>query len=99
MTVGFPIIAIIVILAVVFLARQPDPQQRARILKRAGFGVMAFITAFFGLFVVGETFSDPGGWKALGLVAAWAVPLAALAAVAWWRPDWAARLFTVLIGP
>jgi hypothetical protein len=97
MTVGFPIIAVIVIVAVIFLARQPDPQQRARILKRAGFGVMACIAAFFGLFVVGETFTDPGGWKALGLVAAWAVPLAALAAVAWWRPDWATRLFTVLI--
>jgi hypothetical protein len=97
MTVGFPIIAIIVILAVVFLTRQPDPQKRARILKRAGFGVMAFITALFGLFVVGETFTDPGGWEALGLVAAWAVPLAALAGVAWYRPDWATRLFSVLI--
>lgn len=98
MTVGFPIIAIIVILAVVFLARQPDPQKRARILKRAGFGVMAFITAFLGLFVVGETFTDPGGWKALGLVAAWAVPLAALAGMARYRPWWATCLFTVLIG-
>jgi hypothetical protein len=97
MTVGFPIIVIIVILAVVFLARQSDPQKRARILKRAGFGVMAFITAFFGLFAVGETFTDPGGWVALGLVVAWAVPLAALAGVAWYRPDGATRLFAVLI--
>ena len=44
MTVGFPIIAVIVILAVVFLASQPDPQKRARILKRAGFGMMAVVT-------------------------------------------------------
>ena len=76
MTVGFPIIAIIVILAAVFLARQPDPQKRARILRQAGFGMTALTTAFFGLFVVGETFTDPGGWEALGLVAAWAVPSA-----------------------
>jgi hypothetical protein len=98
MTVGFPIIVVIVTLTAMFLARQPDPQKRARIVKRTGFGVMAFITAFFGLFIVGETFTDPGGWKALGLVAAWAIPLAALAAVAWYRPGWAIRLFTVLIG-
>ncbi|HZD70462.1 MAG TPA: hypothetical protein VFA45_16660 [Actinomycetes bacterium] len=96
MTVGFPIIVVIAILAVVLLGRQRDPVKRARILKRAGFGVMAFITAFFGLFVVGETFTDPGGWQALGWVATWAVPLAALAAVAWYRPEWAARLFAVL---
>ena len=98
MTVGFPIIVVIVIMVATCLARLPDPQKRARILKRTGFGVMAFITAFFGLFIVGETFTDPGGWQALGLVAAWAVPLTALAAAAWWRPGWAIRLFTVLIG-
>ncbi|HZD00639.1 MAG TPA: hypothetical protein VFA46_10745 [Actinomycetes bacterium] len=97
MTVGFPLIVVIVILAAVLVMRQPDPAKRARILKRTGFGVMAFVTAFFGLFVAGDTFADPGGWTALGLVAAWAIPLAALAAVAWYRPDWAARLFAVLI--
>ena len=91
MTVGFPIIVVIVILVATCLARLPDPQKRARILKRTGFGVMAFITASFGLFIVGETFTDPGGWQAFGLVAAWAVPLTALAAAAWWRPGWAIR--------
>lgn len=96
MTVGFPVVVVIVILAVVLLVRQPDPLKRARALKRAGFGVTAFFTAFFGLFVVGETFTDPGGWKALGLVAARAVPLAVLVALAWYRPDWATRLFAVL---
>jgi hypothetical protein len=97
MTVGFPIILLIVIVAAMLLARQPDPAKRARILRRAGFGVMAFVTGLFGLFVVGDTFTDPGGWKAVGLVAAWALPLAALAALAWYRPGWAARLFAVLV--
>lgn len=97
MTIMIPVGVIIVILAVLFLVRQQDMRKRARILKRAGFGFMAFFTVIFGIFVVGETFSDPGGWKALGLVAAWAVPLAALAAVGWYWPDWAARLFDVLI--
>jgi hypothetical protein len=96
MTVGFPVVVVIVILAVVLLVRQPDPLKRARVLKRAGFGVTAFFTAFFGLFVVGETFTDPGGWRALGLVAAWAAPLAVLVALALYRPDWATRLLAVL---
>lgn len=91
------VVAVILILAVVLVVRQRGPVQRARILKRVGFGVMAVVTAFFGLFVVGETFTDPGGWKALGLVAAWALPLMLLAAVAWYRPDRAVRLFAVLI--
>ena len=96
MAVGFLII-LVIILAVVLLARRPDPVQGARILKRIGFGVVAFITALFGLFLAGETFTDPGGWKAIGLIAAWAIPLAALAALAWYRPGWAARLFAVLV--
>lgn len=96
MTVGFPIVAVIVILVVLLLTLRQERVRRARTLKRAGFGVMAFFTAFFGLFIIGETFTDPGGWTALGLVAAWTVPLSALAAVAWYRPGCAARLFALL---
>jgi hypothetical protein len=70
--------------------------KRARFLKWAGFTLMALSTFFFGAFVVGETFTDPGGWKAVGLVAAWVVPLAMLAAVAWYRPGWAVRICAVL---
>lgn len=54
-------------------------------------------TSFFGPFVVGETVTDPGGWEALGLVAAWAIPFVALTALAWFRPTWATWLFAVLI--
>lgn len=97
MTLGFPLVAIILIVAVVILLRQQDPARRSSILRRAGFIVMAATTLFFGLFVVGETFMNPGGWEAVGLVAAWAIPLAALAAIAWFRPDWAVWVFAVLI--
>jgi hypothetical protein len=97
MAIGFPLFAVVVIVAVVFFLRQQDPARRPLILKRAGFIVMAVSTLFFGLFVVGETFTDPGGWKALRLVSAWAVPLAAMAAIAWLRPDWAVWAFAVLI--
>jgi hypothetical protein len=97
MPIRLAVLAVITILAVVVLIRRGDPVRRARVLKWTGLGVMAFITAFFGLFVVGEALTDPGGWTGLGLVAAWVVPLAALAAVAWYRPDWAAPLFAVLV--
>jgi hypothetical protein len=83
-------------IVIVVLARQPDQVKRARVLRRAGFTWMALFTFVFGAFIVGETFSDPGGWKAAGLVAAWAVPLAGLAALAWYRPGWAVYVFAVL---
>jgi hypothetical protein len=76
--------------------RQPDPVKRAVLLRRAGFGLMALSTFFFGAFVIGDTFTDPGGWKAAGLVAAWVVPLAGLAALSWLRPGWAVYALAVL---
>jgi hypothetical protein len=71
-------------------------EMAARFLKWAGFILMVLSTFLAGAFVVGETLSDPGGWKAAGLVAAWAVPLFALAMLAWYRPGWAVPVFAVL---
>ncbi len=92
----------IVVVVILFLGgtyywvrRQPDPAKRAVLLRRVGFGLMALSTVLFGAFVVGETFADPGGWKAAGLVAAWAVPLAVLAAISWFRPRWAVYVLAV----
>ena len=96
MILGFPIFVVIAVTSVVLLLRQRDPARRGTILKRAGFTVAAVFTFFFGAFVVGETFDDPGGWEALGLVAAWAVPLVALALVAWFRPNVAVWVFAIL---
>jgi hypothetical protein len=96
MSFGLLLVAAIAVVIAVFLARQPDTAGRARFARRAGFTVMALASLFFGLFVAGETFADPGGWVAAGLVAAWAVPLAGLAALAWFRPGLAVRVFAVL---
>lgn len=68
----------------------------SRFLKWAAFTVVALSTLIAVVFIVGETFTDPGGWKAAGLVAAWAVPLAVLAALAWYRPGLAVPVFAVL---
>ncbi len=81
---------------IVALVRRPDPLKRAVLLRRTGFGLMALFSFLFGAFIIGETFSDPGGWKAAGLVAAWAVPLAVLAVLSWLRPGWATYVFAAL---
>jgi hypothetical protein len=96
MNVGFPLVVGVVLLVVVYLVRHGRTSW-SRFLKRAGFALMALITFFFGAFIVGETFTDPGGWEAAGLVALWAVPLVGGALVAWYRPDRAVRIFGVLI--
>jgi len=90
------VVAIAIALMTVAVVRQPDPVKRAVVLRRAGFGLMALSTVFFGAFIIGDTFTGPGGWKAAGLVAAWAVPLAGLTALSWLRPGWAVYVFAVL---
>lgn len=70
----------------------------AKALRWTAFGIMALTSVFFGAFLVGETLSDPGGWTAVLLITAWAVPLVALCALAWWRPRVAQRVLGVLTG-
>jgi hypothetical protein len=96
MTVGFPLVALVVIVAVILVVRL-DRAKRSVILKRAGFIVMAIPAAMFGLFALGETSTDPGGWEAVALTLSWALPLAALAAIAWLRPNWAPWVFAILV--
>ena len=87
---------IAIALLIVAVLRRPDPAERAVLLRRAGFGLMALSAFFLGAFFIGEAFADLGGWKAAGLVAAWTIPLTGLAALSWWRPGWAIRVFAVL---
>ena len=56
------------------------------ILKRIALGLTVFFGFFAGAFIIGETFADPGGWRAVGLVAVWLVPLLIAAGLAWWLP-------------
>ena len=58
----------------------------ARLLRRSGFVLMTVVTFGVGVFLVGETVDDPGGRQAVLLILAWAVPLLALATLAWLRP-------------
>ncbi len=80
----------------IWARRKPDPARRASVLRQAGFYLIAAMTFFFGVMLAGETFSDPGGWTAVALVVAWAIPLLGLAALAWFRPGWAVYVLAVL---
>lgn len=64
-------------------------------LKWLGFAMTAAFAGFSGLIVVGYTLTDVGGWKAVGLIAAVAVPLVLLCLVAYHRPSVAAPLLGV----
>lgn len=94
---GFPLLIVLILVGIVYFIRHGERTQRARFLRRAGFGLMAFISFFIAAFVIGETFTDPGGWEALGLVCLWFVPLLGLGALAWFRPALAIWLFSGLI--
>ena len=64
-----------------------DLVRTSRVLKRTGFGIMGTFAFFVSAFMVGETLSDPGGWKGVGMVAMWFVPMLALGALAWFKPS------------
>lgn len=53
-------------------------------------------TGFVGLFVVGESATDPGGWVGIGGSAAWVLVMAGLGAWAFYRPSGALVALTVL---
>lgn len=55
-------------------------------------GMVAVLGLIAALFVGGESLDDPGGWKGLGLLVAWAVPMGALVLLAIRRPRLAARV-------
>ena len=61
----------------------------ARLLRIVAVTLVALFGIAVGLFIAGETFIDPGGWEAVVLTAAWAVPLVALSVMAlvWPRPS------------
>jgi hypothetical protein len=62
-------------------------------LRRAGLVFACLFSVLAWFFIAGEAMSDPGGLKGAVLVVSWSAPLAALGALAWYRP---ARGTTVL---
>jgi hypothetical protein len=88
-----PLLVIGVVAATV-LQRRYGRVEAGRLLRILGMGLAVAFSAFAGIFIAGETFDDPGGAAATGLVAAWLVPLAALSLLAWRWP----RVAGVVLG-
>ncbi len=91
------LLVVLAVLAAVPMVRHRDPESRAHALRRAGFGWMATFVVLGGLFIAGETFADPGGLAAVGMVLAWLAPLVLLGWLAWTRPGVAEPLLAVLL--
>ncbi|MDA8295366.1 MAG: hypothetical protein M0004_02050 [Actinomycetota bacterium] len=86
MELGVGLVIVVAVLVVLTLVRHHEYAQRARLFRRIGFALTAVVAGLFGSFLVGETLSDPGGWKAIGLLALWGVPLGVLCLLVWFRP-------------
>lgn len=88
---------IVVVLAMgIVQLQQPDSAFRARALTWVAACVMAAFTVLAGLFIGSFALNDPGGSAGVGLILSWAVPMAALAVLAWLKPGWASRALLAL---
>lgn len=93
-----PLIAAVFVVVIVFYTiRDRDAEIRATILKGTGFALLSLSTLFFVMFRVADALHEHDGWPVVGAIAAWAVPMAILAAIAWLWPDVAIRVIAVLI--
>ena len=91
------IFSLLVVLPIAAFAHHREPSRRARFPRRVGFWFTTVCIVLFGLFLTGETLSDPGGWKGIGLVAMWLVPLAALCVATWLNPNRASWFLDPLV--
>lgn len=74
------------------VSRHDDALGRALALRRVGLGIVLVFAAMSAVFMAGAALDDPGGWAAIGMIAAWAVPLGTLALFGWLRPRLALRV-------
>lgn len=96
-----PVVVALLVVGAVLVLRHRSSGEGAPadlVLRRTGFGIVAAWTLLGGAFVVGETATDPGGLAAVGLIAAWLVPLVVLAAMARLAPDLATRVLAAGVG-
>lgn len=69
----------------------------ARVLRTLAVTLVALFGIVAGLFIAGETSTDPGGWEAVLLITAWAVPLVALSVMALVWPDLGAKVLPIVL--
>ena len=94
----FLFVAVLAVAALGALLLRPRAGGRGGARARAvAFWWTAATMTFAFVFGGGEALGDPGGWAAAALIAAWLVPLAALAALAHLRPERAERVLAAAL--
>lgn len=76
----------------------PTTYSTATVLRRLAVAVLLALGGMASFWISAEALQDPGGWRGVGLVAAWLIPVVALSALAWFRPPVAGRVLTVATG-
>lgn len=92
-----PLLVVFGALMAVPLVAHREPARRALALRRAALGWTVVFAVVAGMFIVGETFTDPGGAEAVWLIASWLVPMVGLSLLAWFRPRAAFPVLSVLL--
>ena len=92
-----PLVLVGTVVVLVLRRGDRDPQP-ARLVQMTALGLAGVVGVLVGLFILGETFTDPGGWAAVGLAATWVVPLVVLSLLAWFRPGPATWVLGELAG-
>lgn len=83
--------------SVAALRRHQAPVPASVFFRQTALLFLAAFTLLTGVFIIAETFSEPGGWQAAGLICLWLAPLAVLSALAWRQPGWATVALAVLL--
>jgi hypothetical protein len=101
--VQFVVVLLVLAVAVALALRtvrrhRTGPAADPKTIRWTAFGFVACTTVVIGLFILGETFSDPGGWRAVGLTALWLLPLLGLGAAAWLWPNQTAPVLIAATG-
>lgn len=82
---------------VVVLAGLRSTTAKVQLLRRAGLVLMAAFTIVGVAWIASEAFVEPGGFRAVGLLALWLVPMTVLLAISWYRVAWATMLLGALV--
>jgi hypothetical protein len=89
---ALPVVAAVILV----LAWLRPPAGRARFLRLSGLALTVMFLFGGAVWIAGEAFIDPGGLRAMALIAWWLVPLTVLSAIAWYRPALATGLLGAL---
>jgi hypothetical protein len=91
-------LAVVAAVAAAVLQRRHGRVDAYRLARVCAMSLAVLFAVFAGLFIVGETSEDPGGAVAVGLVASWLLPTAALVLLAWRWPQLAGWVLSLAVG-